>query len=127
MKKINGQVIACNEIFEKRPTVVKNYAIWVRYQSRSGYHNMYKEFRDTTMNSAVDTMYLDLASRHRVRSSGIQIVKTAVIPSNKCIRETSLMMHDPKIKFPVVQKIVRPPSKSMKTTFKYTRPSACLM
>jgi hypothetical protein len=36
VKKANGQVIAVNEIFEKRPTVVDNYGIWVRYQSRTG-------------------------------------------------------------------------------------------
>lgn len=127
VKKSNGQMIACNEIFEKRPTVVKNYAVWVRYQSRSGFHNMYKEFRNTSMNGAVDSLYLELASRHRVRASGVQIVKTAIIPSNKCIREAITMMHDPKIKFPVTQKIVRPHCKSLKTVFKYKRPTSCLM
>jgi large subunit ribosomal protein L18Ae len=62
-------------------------------QSRSGFHNMYKEFRNTSMNGAVDSLYLELASRHRVRASGVQIVKTAIIPSNKCIREAITMMH----------------------------------
>ena len=40
VKKANGQIVACNEIFEKRPTTVKNFGIWVRYQSRTGSHNM---------------------------------------------------------------------------------------
>jgi large subunit ribosomal protein L18Ae len=30
------------QIHEKKPTSVKNFGIWVRYQSRTGYHNMYK-------------------------------------------------------------------------------------
>jgi hypothetical protein len=30
------------QIFERKPTTVKNFGIWVRYQSRTGYHNMYK-------------------------------------------------------------------------------------
>jgi len=30
------------QIFERNPTTVKNYGIWVRYQSRTGYHNAYK-------------------------------------------------------------------------------------
>jgi hypothetical protein len=30
------------QIHEKHPTTVKNFGIWVRYQSRTGYHNMYK-------------------------------------------------------------------------------------
>lgn len=67
VKKANGQVISCNEISEKNPTTVKNFGIWVRYQSRTGYHNMYKEFRDTTLNGAVEQLYNDMASRHRVR------------------------------------------------------------
>ena len=28
------------QIFERKTTTVKNYGIWVRYQSRTGYHNM---------------------------------------------------------------------------------------
>eukprot|EP00955_Chlamydomonas_euryale_P068414 360117-Chlamydomonas_euryale.AAC.12 len=30
------------QIFEKRPTTIKNFGVWVRYQSRTGYHNMYR-------------------------------------------------------------------------------------
>lgn len=67
VKKAHGQIISCNEIFEKNPTTIKNYGIWVRYESRTGFHNMYKEFRDTTLNGAIDQLYTDMASRHRVR------------------------------------------------------------
>merc|ERR1712032_1739650 len=54
VKKANGQIIAVNEIFEKDPTTVKNYGVWLRVMSRTGYYNMYKEFRDVTMNGAID-------------------------------------------------------------------------
>ena len=47
----------CVQIFEKKPTTIKNFGIWVRYQSRTGYHNMYKEYRDVTLNGAVEQMY----------------------------------------------------------------------
>ena len=84
IKKAHGQVLAVNEvgpdescplqdpllrptvqltghalvqIFEKRPTTIKNFGIWLRYQSRTGYHNMYKEYRDVTLNGAVEQMY----------------------------------------------------------------------
>eukprot|EP00879_Flechtneria_rotunda_P001259 GHRR01001406.1.p2 GENE.GHRR01001406.1~~GHRR01001406.1.p2 ORF type:complete len:102 (-),score=20.37 GHRR01001406.1:1455-1760(-) len=63
------------QIFERKPTTVKNFGIWVRYQSRTGYHNMYKEYRDTTLNGAVDQMYSEMASRHRVRFPCIQVGK----------------------------------------------------
>jgi hypothetical protein len=54
---------------------------------------MYKEFRDVTLNGAVDQLYTEMASLHRIRASGIQIVKTATVPSNKCKREKVTMMH----------------------------------
>lgn len=45
------------QIHEKKPTTIKNFGVWVRYQSRTGYHNMYKEYRDTTLNGAVEQLY----------------------------------------------------------------------
>ncbi|KAG6607980.1 3-hydroxyisobutyryl-CoA hydrolase-like protein 5, partial [Cucurbita argyrosperma subsp. sororia] len=104
VKKSNGQVLAINEIFEKNPTKIKNYGIWLRYQSRTGYHNMYKEFRDTTLNGGVEQMYNEMASRHRVRCPCIQIIKTATVPAKLCKRESTKQFHDSKIKFPLVFK-----------------------
>ncbi|GMN54974.1 hypothetical protein TIFTF001_024100 [Ficus carica] len=104
VKKSNGQVLAINEIFEKNPTKIDNYGIWLRYQSRTGYHNMYKEFRDTTLNGAVEQMYNEMASRHRVRFPCIQIIKTATVPAKLCKRESTKQFHNSKIKFPLVFK-----------------------
>ncbi|KAJ8538500.1 hypothetical protein K7X08_027721 [Anisodus acutangulus] len=123
VKKSNGQMLAINEIFEKNPTKIKNYGIWLRYQSRTGYHNMYKEYRDTTLNGGVEQMYTEMASRHRVRHHCIQIIKTATIPAKLCKRESTKQFHDSKIKFPLVFKKVRPPSRKLKTTYKATRPN----
>ncbi|CAA2967237.1 60S ribosomal L18a [Olea europaea subsp. europaea] len=63
VKKSNDQMLAFNEIFEKNPTTIKNYGIWLRYQSRTGYHNMYKEYRDTTLYGAVEQMKVRPPSR----------------------------------------------------------------
>merc|ERR1712199_66880 len=71
VKKANGQIIAVNEIFEKDPTTVKNYGVWLRVMSRTGYYNMYKEFRDVTMNGAIDQMYQDLPSHSQSRPRGL--------------------------------------------------------
>ncbi|KAG5589857.1 hypothetical protein H5410_040371 [Solanum commersonii] len=123
VKKSNGQMLAINEIFEKYPTKIKNYGIWLRYQSRTGYHNMYKEYRDTTLNGGVEQMYTEMASRHRVRHHCIQIIKTATIPAKLCKRESTKQFHDSKIKFPLVFKKVRPPTRKLKTTYKATKPN----
>ncbi|XP_016707150.1 60S ribosomal protein L18a-like [Gossypium hirsutum] len=86
---LKQQVSDCILIFEKNPTKIKNYGIWLRYQSRTGYHNMYKEYRDTTLNGAVEQKYTKMASRHRVRFPCIQIIKTATIPAKLCKRSSS--------------------------------------
>lgn len=113
----------CCQIFEKNPTTIKNFGIWLRYQSRTGYHNMYKEYRDTTLNGAVEQMYIEMASRHRVRFPCIQIIKTATIPAKLCKRESTKQFHNSKIKFPLVFRKVRPPSRKLKTTYKASRPN----
>lgn len=66
-KKTSGEIVSVNQIFEKKPGNVKNYGIWLRYNSRSGTHNMYKEYRDVTRVGAVTSMYQDMASKHRAR------------------------------------------------------------
>lgn len=48
------------QITEKYPTTIKNFGVWVRYQSRTGYHNMYKEYRDVTLNGAVEQVHTTL-------------------------------------------------------------------
>ena len=55
---------------------------------------MYKEYRDTTLNGAVQQMYDEMASRHRVRYPCIQIIKTATIPNELCKRENTTQFQD---------------------------------
>ena len=52
---------------------VKNFAIWLRYNSRSGTHNMYKEYRGLSRAEAVESMYQDMAARHRARFGSIHV------------------------------------------------------
>ncbi|KAI7724561.1 hypothetical protein M8C21_030440, partial [Ambrosia artemisiifolia] len=40
-----------NTYMKKNPTTIKNYGIWLRYQSRTGYHNMYKEYKESLRNA----------------------------------------------------------------------------
>lgn len=41
------------QVFEKKPLRIKNFGVWLRYDSRSGTHNMYREYRDLTVAGAV--------------------------------------------------------------------------
>ncbi len=56
VKRANGEIVSVKEIYEKSPQHVKNFGMWLRYDSRSGTHNMYKEYRDLTLTGAVAQM-----------------------------------------------------------------------
>mmetsp|Transcript_123074 Transcript_123074/g.348810 ORF Transcript_123074/g.348810 Transcript_123074/m.348810 type:complete len:188 (-) Transcript_123074:186-749(-) len=120
-KKSGGELLAVNELFDCRPTQVKNYAIWLRYDSRTNTHNMYKEYRDITINGAVSQMYSEMAGRHRAQPGSIQIINTAVLPASKCRRDHVKEMHNTKLKFPVIRKLPLV-DKKFRTTFKASRP-----
>jgi large subunit ribosomal protein L18Ae len=107
----------------QNPNFVKNYGFWLRYDSRSGTHNMYKEYRDVTLTGAVKKMYADLSSRHRARRSSIQIVKTAVVKAADTKRVYTQQFHTNDIKFRLLHRINRPSAKTFRQTFKATRPT----
>merc|ERR1712174_156975 len=104
-KKSGGELLAVNELHDRGPTKVKNYAIWLRYQSRTNTHNMYKEFRDVTINGAVGRLYSEMAGRHRAQPGSIQIINTTAIPASACKRDHVMEMHNSKMKFPVIRKL----------------------
>ena len=72
----------CLQISEKHPLKVKNFGVWIRYDSRSGTHNMYKEYRETSRTAAVEALYSDMAARHRARFRSIH-VRARQIPGHK--------------------------------------------
>ena len=130
MKKTTGEILDVNEIREKNPTDIKNYGIWLRYDSRTGTHNMYREYRSLTLNGAVDAMYSEMAGRHRARPRSIQIIRTGIVEDVAAKRANVLQYTnvDPEgnakeIKFPLPHRIVRAPKKGLRTTFKASRPS----
>ena len=123
VKRANGEILSTSEIFEKNPNVVNNYGFWIRYNSRSGTHNMYKEYRATTVTTAVEKMYAQMSSLHRARQSAIQIIKTDIVDAADCKRPYTQQFHDSKIKFQLRHRVPRPSHKRFVQTFKAVRPS----
>ena len=122
MKKTTGEVLDVNEIREKNDRVVKTYYVMLRYNSRSGTHNMYREYRDLKLTGAVDQMYSEMAGRHRTRPRSIQIIRTATIKSTESKREHMKQFFNSEIKFPLPHRIMRAPTKSVRATFTAQRP-----
>merc|ERR1712151_438013 len=83
--------------------------------------NMYKEYRDVTINGAVSQMYSEMAGRHRAHPNTIQIINTATLKASECKRDHVLEMHDSKLKYPIIRKMPMV-AKKLRTTFKASRP-----
>jgi len=167
MKKTTGEILDVNEICEKNDRYVKNFGIWIKYNSRSGTcstrvccsfyfsrllpfkylflflrspfslllalqqhknhatgtHNMYREYRSTTLTNAVDNLYNDMAGRHRARNKSIQIIKTATVEAKDCKRVSTTQFHAKGLKFPLPHRIMRPATKQVKALFSANRPN----
>lgn len=122
VKKAHGQILSCHELIEKNRRVVKNYGVWLRYESRTGTHNMYKEYRECSINAAIQAVYNDLAGRNRAAPRGIQIIRTAEVKPASTKRANIQQFHDSKIAFPLAHRIMRT-EKRFKSTFKAQKPN----
>merc|ERR1711933_567487 len=101
MKKTSGEIVSTQLVVERKPLTIKNIGIWLRYDSRSGSHNMYREYRDLTVSGAVTQCYRDMGARHRARAHSIQVIRCEAVAANKTRRPLVQQMHDSKIKFPL--------------------------
>ncbi|CAF1433743.1 unnamed protein product [Adineta ricciae] len=91
VKKSAGEIVECKLVNERKPLVVKNFGIWLRYDSRS----------------AVTQCYRDMGAKHRARPSTIQIMKIKRLAAKDCRRPHVTQFHDSKIKFPMVNKATK--------------------
>ncbi|KOX67280.1 60S ribosomal protein L18a, partial [Melipona quadrifasciata] len=95
--KSTGEIVSLKQIPEESPVKIKYFDIQLRYDSRSGIHNMYREYRDS---GAVTQCYRDMRACHRARAHSIQIIKVEVVKAANCKRPQVKQFRDSKIRFP---------------------------
>jgi large subunit ribosomal protein L18Ae len=122
VKKSSGEILSVHQIFEKKPNNVKNFGIWIRYNSRSGTHNMYKEYRELSRADAVVSCYQDMAARHRARFASVQIIKVEEVATKDVKRPYIKQVLEPGLKFPLPHRLVKR-TKSQSSLFVGKRPS----
>ena len=106
MKKTTGEILDCVQIIEKNSRIVKNYGIWLRYSSRSGTHNMYREYRDLTLTGAVTQLCNEMAGSHCTRPRSIQIIRrTATLDAKDLKRENGMQFAKKNVKFPFPHRV----------------------
>uniref|UniRef100_A0A2I3H6C7 60S ribosomal protein L18a n=1 Tax=Nomascus leucogenys TaxID=61853 RepID=A0A2I3H6C7_NOMLE len=106
MKKPSGEIVYCGQVFEKSPLRVKNFGIWLSYDSRSDTHNMYREYRDLTTTGAVTQCYRDIYGR---LGHSIEILKVEEIAASKCRRPAgrpSSSSTTPRSSFPLPHRVL---------------------
>ncbi|KAJ1914084.1 60S ribosomal protein L20B [Mycoemilia scoparia] len=123
MKKTTGEIVSINEIYEQTPLKVKNFGIWLRYNSRSGTHNMYKEYRELSRVAAVESCYQDMAARHRARFGSIHIIRVSEVAAKDVRRPYIQQLLDSKLAFPLPHRVQKPAEKSRRSLFIASRPS----
>ena len=123
VRKIQGEIIQTSEIFEKKTGAIRNYGIVLRYLTRTGTVNMYKEYRDTTLCGAVSQMYMEMAGRHSAAQDSIQIIRTSVV-GNQDVRRAQVRQYTSQnIRFPKTNNLKRAPFKSVNSRVRANRPS----
>ncbi|KAH7634778.1 ribosomal L18ae/LX protein domain-containing protein [Sordaria sp. MPI-SDFR-AT-0083] len=121
VKKATGEIVTCNTITEKHPLKVKNFGVWIRYDSRSGTHNMYKEYRELSRTAAVEALYSDMAARHRARFRSIHILKVVELEKTEDIKRPYIkQLVTKKLSFPLPHRV---PRISNKKIFSAKRPA----
>merc|ERR1712006_22212 len=110
MKKAHGEILQIREIFEKHPSKVSNYGVWIRYDSRSNTTKMYKE----------------MAGRHRARFSSIHVIKAKEIAAADCLRANVKQYLQSDVKFPLPHRVPRATKKGDRKGTKASRPVTCI-
>jgi len=121
VKKATGEIVSVKMLHEKHPEKVKNMGIWLRYDSRSGTHNMYKEYREMSRTDAVEALYSDMAARHRARFRSIHILRVVELEKVDDVKRPYIKQLVTKgLKFPLPHRI--PKQKNNVKVFSAKRP-----
>jgi len=122
VKRASGEILSVDEVFERKPQTIKNFGIVLRYNSRTGTHNLYKEYRDLTRVGAVQQLYSDMAGQYRARFRDVQIISVEAVPASKTRRLYTKQFHNSNIKFPLPHRVLKL-DKASKRTFLNKRPT----
>ena len=71
------------EIFDSKKVAARNYGIFLRYRSRTGVHNCFKEYRDVNTAGAIQQMYNEMGGNYKCSSDRIEIIKTVELTKDQ--------------------------------------------
>ena len=125
LKKSKGEILKIQEIHEKNTTIAKNYGIFLKYKSRTGIHNIYKEFRDVSLKGAVNQMYNEMGGNYKIDSEKVEIINTTELNDDKLrLRNPRCLqwVNTEKMAYPIWRKTIRKTQARFNTNFSAKRP-----
>jgi len=111
IKNAHGQILAVHRIKDPEPLRIKNFGFWLKYQSRSGVHNMYKEYRALSIEVAAQKLFNDMAGRHKAKADNVHIVDVREISDHEVKRDKIKQFLAPGLKFKNPFKVPRAATK----------------
>mmetsp|Transcript_11083 Transcript_11083/g.17802 ORF Transcript_11083/g.17802 Transcript_11083/m.17802 type:complete len:178 (-) Transcript_11083:159-692(-) len=111
LKQANGQILAVHRVRDPEPLRVKNFGFWLKYQSRSGVHNMYKEYRAMSVEVAAQKLFNDMAGRHKAKADNVHVVDVREISDHEVKRHRIKQFLKPGLRFKNPYKVPRAPTK----------------
>ena len=125
LKKSRGEIIKVQEVHEKNTTAAKNFGIFLKYRSRTGIHNIYKEFRDVSLAGAIDQMYNEMGGNYKIDAEKVEIINTTVLNDDQLgVRNPRCLQwnNTEAIKYPLWKKTARRTNSKYNTMFAAKRP-----
>lgn len=103
--------MAVHRIKDPEPLRVKNFGFWLKYQSRSGIHNMYREYRALSIEVAAQKLFDDMAGRHKAKAANIHIIDVREISDHEVKRDKIKQFLQPGLRFKNPFKVPRAPTR----------------
>ena len=125
LKKSRGEILKIQEIHARNATVSKNFGIFLKYRSRTGIHNLFKEFRDVSLNGAVNQMYNEMGGNYKVNAEKVQVINTVELQKEQLkLRNPRCLQWEntEKISYPIWRKTIRKTDTKYSNSFAAKRP-----
>lgn len=101
IKPTNGVIAKIEEVEQDNDFVVKNYGIKFTYRTRTGLCNAYKEIRHINRVLAVESLYNEFGSKHKLNQNEFYIIEVKQLADEEVTKSKVLSYVGKDVKFPI--------------------------
>jgi large subunit ribosomal protein L18Ae len=123
IRSTHGEIVSLSEIFERKTNSIKNYGLVLKYESRRGMINMYKEYRANSLCNAMSQLHSEMTGRHSARLETIHIIKTTIVANADVRRDNIAQFTKTNLRFPKITSVKRAPTSAHYALFTASRPN----